>query len=127
MPGYWISQDELAHLPTVHNFHGALQINKDLASYSWLVNVPFSQGLHSGALYLNDEIYEADDFKWSPFQALRRKKNGCIEIVSSMRMVFENRGVLIKINSQFLPLAPLILTVNILYSFFRILTFLSEP
>ena len=97
MAGDWISSSELAHFPTVHNFHGALQVNKDLASVSWLVNVPFSQGYHSGALYINNKIYEADEFKWSPYQALRRKKLNDVVVESSTRMVFENTGVLIKI------------------------------
>ena len=97
MAGEWMSNDELAHFPTLHNFHGALQVNKDLASVSWLVNVPFSQGYHSGGLYINDVIHEADEFKWSPYQALRRKKLDNIMVESSTRMVFENKGVLFQI------------------------------
>ena len=96
--GDWMKPEELAQYPSVHNFNGLLQVNKDLASVSWVVTVPFAQAYHSGAFYVNDEILEADEFKWFPYQAQRRKQANGIEILSSVRMVFEEKGVLFKIN-----------------------------
>ncbi|MCP4176424.1 MAG: hypothetical protein GY756_01550 [bacterium] len=98
LAGEWLSAEKLAQYPTVHNFHGNLQVNKDLLSVSWLLSVPFVQGQHSGTVHINDKVHCADEFKWYPYQAKRRKttEDG-IKIESTVRMVFEDNGVLFRL------------------------------
>ena len=93
----WLPQSQLGHYPSIHNFHGALLTNKDLLSVSWLVIPPFSQAYHSGTLYVNGEVHTADEFRWYAYQALRRKRLDDLEIETTTRMLFEDKGVLFRI------------------------------
>ena len=97
LAGDWLPFSQIAHYPSVHNFHGTLLCNKDLLSVSWLVIPPFSQSYHSGALYINGKIHTADQFRWYPYQALRRKWIDGLEVETTTRMVFEDNGVLFRI------------------------------
>lgn len=93
----WLSQSQLGHYPSIHNFHGALLTNKDLLSVSWLVIPPFSQAYHSGTLYIDGQVHTADEFRWYAYQALRRKRLEDLEIETTTRMLFEDKGVLFRI------------------------------
>ncbi len=98
MASDWMPLSQLGHYPSIHNFHGALLSNKDLLSVSWLVIPPFSQAYHSGTLYINGQVHTADEFRWYAYQALRRKRVDDLEILTTTRMTFEDKGVLFRIN-----------------------------
>ena len=93
----WLPRSRLGQFPSLHNFHGALLTNRDLLSVSWLVAPPFSQAYHSGTLSINGTIHEADEFRGSAYQALRRKRTAEFEVETATRMVFEEAGVLFRI------------------------------
>ncbi len=98
MSSVWIHSDTIANLPSLRNFRGQAIVNRDLTSISWLASPPYSGGYHTGVLKINDSIPTADLYRWSVFGTERKTAFEDLEITSSTRLVFDENGVLWKID-----------------------------
>ena len=98
MSSVWISSDTIANFPTLRNFRAQSITNRDLTSISWLASAPFSGGYHTGTLKVNGKTVLTDQYKWSVYGSERMANFEGLEIVSNTRMVFEDNGVLWKID-----------------------------
>jgi len=97
LSGEWKSQEWLAHLPSLRNQQAQALVNKDLTSIGWLAATPFAMGYHTGTLRVDGEVLACDAFRWSAYEASRRVKKGDLRIESASRMVFEENGLLWRI------------------------------
>jgi len=97
LAGDWMRMRALGINPALNNFWGALQVTDNLLAVTELTFPPFSQGMHSGYLRINGEELKADESRWYAYQILRRGRTKDLEVESSVRMVFENRGVLFRL------------------------------
>jgi hypothetical protein len=113
LAGDWKTRDELAQYPSLHNFRSELLVNGDFASVSWVASPPFSQGFHSGVLRLNGKVPLAEKFKWYPYQSVRAGSAEGLAIETLNRMVFDERGVLWRINLSNTQPAEITATVTI--------------
>ncbi|HEV2211349.1 MAG TPA: hypothetical protein VG167_21500 [Verrucomicrobiae bacterium] len=113
LAGDWKTRDELSQYPSIHNFRTELLVNGDFASVSWVASPPFSQGFHSGVLRLNGKVPLAEKFKWYPYQSVRAGSAEGLAIETLNRMVFDERGVLWRINLSNTQPAEITATVAI--------------
>ncbi len=97
MSSVWISSDTIANQPTLRNFRAQAILNNDLTSISWFASAPYSGAYHTGTMRINGETALTDQFKWSVYGSERKSSYGDVEILSSTRMVFENNGILWKV------------------------------
>jgi hypothetical protein len=97
LSGDWMRMRDLGNNPAINNFWGALQVTDNLLAVTELTFPPFSQGQHSGYLRINGEELKADESRWYAYQILRRARTRDLEVESTVRMVFENRGVLFRL------------------------------
>lgn len=95
--GDWMRMRDLGNNPALNNFWGALQATDNLLAVTELTFPPYSQGQHSGYLRINGEELAADESRWYAYQILRRARTRDLEVESTLRMVFENRGILFRI------------------------------
>ena len=95
--GDWMRMRDLGNNPAINNFWGALQVTDNLLAVTELTFPPFSQGQHSGYLRINGEELKADESRWYAYQILRRARTTDLEVESTVRMVFENRGLLFRL------------------------------
>jgi hypothetical protein len=98
LSGDWMRMSALGNYPALDNFWGALQVTDNLLAIRHLTFPPFSQLAHSGNLRINGELMQAQESRWYAYQILRRSRRADLEVESSVRMVFEGRGVLFRIS-----------------------------
>lgn len=97
LAGDWKRMSSLGNYPAINNFWGALQVTNNLLAVTELTFPPFSQGMNSGKLSLNGQEVAAQESRWYAYQILRRTRTADLEFESSVRMVFENCGVLFRL------------------------------
>lgn len=98
MSSIWINSDTIANQPTLRNFRAQAILNNDLTSISWFASAPYSGAYHSGTMKINGETILAEQFKWSVYGSERAASIAGLNVNSSTRMVFENDGILWKVN-----------------------------
>lgn len=94
LSGVWVSADTAVMEPSIRNFHGQALANRDLTSISWFVSAPYSGGYHTGTLKINGKTPKISNFRWQPYQALRKGEIDNFSILSSTRMLFEKEAVM---------------------------------
>ncbi len=94
LSGKWVSVDTVDMEPSIRNFQSQALTNPDMSSISWLAAAPYAGGYHSGIFRLNGGVPLVKEFRWQPFQALRKTDFGHFEIVSSTRMPVEKNAVM---------------------------------
>ena len=90
----WVSADTAAMEPSIRNFHGQALVNRDLTSISWFASAPYSGGYHTGVMKINGKVPMASEFRWQPYQALRKGTVNNWKVLSSTRMLFEKNAVM---------------------------------
>lgn len=97
LAGDWLPMSSLGSYPALNNFVGSLQVTDDMVGVKHLTFPPFSQAQDSGTLRVNGRPLRAIDSRWSAYQVLRRNRSAELEVESSVRMVYESRGVLFRL------------------------------
>lgn len=92
--GIWINADTLSMTPSIRNFRGQAQLNRDMTSLSWFASAPYSGGYHTGIMRINGKSPRAQLFRWYPWQALREATLPTYKIQSSVKMVPEDDAVM---------------------------------
>jgi hypothetical protein len=91
--GKWMAADTTAMEPSIRNFRGQALVNRDMTSISWFASAPYSGGYHTGVFKINGEVPAVQQFKWQPYQALRKTSFKGYNILSSTRMLPEEDGI----------------------------------
>lgn len=94
LSGSWVSVDTVDMESSVRNFYSQALVNQDMSSISWLAAAPYSGGYHTGIFKLNGEVPLVKEFRWQPYQALRKTTSHDFNIVSSTRMPVEKHAVM---------------------------------
>lgn len=102
LSGNWVSVDTVDMEPSVRNFQSQALTNPDMSSISWLAAAPYAGGYHTGIFKLNGGVPLVKEFRWQPYQALRKTKFESFGIESSTRMPVEKNAVMwnIKITNE---------------------------
>jgi hypothetical protein len=97
LAGDWISGSIIDNLPSISNFHGSLQTSKNVLGLENFTVPPLAQGSELAGLTLDGEEVLAQDFRWYPYQLLRRTRIQNLQIVTTVRMPFEESGILFSV------------------------------
>jgi hypothetical protein len=92
--GVWVSPDSVDAEPSLRNFRGQALVNRDITSVSWIAAAPYSGGYHTGALKINGKIPMAKEWRWQPWQALRKGTLDELSVLSSTRMLVDRDAIL---------------------------------
>lgn len=97
LSGRWMEVNTLRSFPTVMNFVGGVQSSQNLTAFQNLTLPPYAQGGSSAELLLDGMPLNATLSQWHPCQVLRKATVNDVELESTMRMPFEQQGVLIRL------------------------------
>jgi hypothetical protein len=100
LSGKWLEVNTLRSFPTVMNFVGGVQASQNLTAFQNLTVPPYAQGGLSGELLLDGMTINATLSQWHPCQVLRKATVNGVELESTMRMPFEQQGVLIRLRMR---------------------------
>ncbi len=93
----WCTAAELKSLPSVHNTLGAAATDADILSVSALAFPPLSFGGTSAELLLNGKTVAAQQYRWYPYQILRRGVVEGVEVQTAVALLADQPGVLFRI------------------------------
>ncbi len=95
--GVWMNADTAAIEPSVRNFRAQALCNRDITSLSWFASAPYSGGYHTGVMKINGKVPVAQQWRWYPWQALRKAASPNYAISSAIRMLPDNDLVMWKV------------------------------
>jgi len=98
LSGEWMEVNTLRNFPSVMNFVGGVQASRNLIAFQNLTLPPFAQDGLSGPLLLDGKPLNATQSLWQPFGVCRKTTVNDVELESTMRMPFEQQGVLIRLS-----------------------------
>ena len=98
LSGIWVSADTVAMEPSIRNFRGVALLNRDITSLSWFVSAPYSGGYHTGIMQINGKTPMVEQFRWQPYQSLRKGSIDKLLIESSTRMLFNKDAIMWKVD-----------------------------
>ncbi len=107
----WLDVDDLAHLPSLHNFHQMAVCAQDLLGiHFWTRESQIFQGAGPRftvyrsyphlALLVDGKAADASTCRWFPYQAVRRTVVRDWEVTTTTRLVFEQSGLLYEIRAR---------------------------
>ncbi|TWU28441.1 hypothetical protein [Bythopirellula polymerisocia] len=108
MASEWLEVDELAHMPSLHNFHDmaacapdliGVNYNPDGQLFDWPTGPRWFRYLTLPLLQLrvNGSECETTDCRWYPYQAVRRCSIDGLDFETTVRMEFEGSGLFYEI------------------------------
>jgi hypothetical protein len=97
LAGDWMQVNTLRSFPAVHNFAGGLKIERNLTVFQNLMIPPYGQRGLMAELQLDGASVNAVESRWYPFEIRRRATVNEVAMESSIRMPFEQNGVLTRI------------------------------
>lgn len=98
LAGGWKASDMVEQLPALSNFHGSLEATRNLLGVQNYTVPPFAQGGEAALLSLNGEAIQAEFFRWFPYQVQRKAEQNGVTIESTLRMPFEDSGMLFRLD-----------------------------
>lgn len=108
MASEWLEVDELAHMPSLHNFHDmaacapdlvGVNYNPDGQLFDWPTGPRWFRYLTLPLLKLrvNGNEYETTTCRWYPHQAVRKRNIEGLDLETTVRMEFEGPGLFYEI------------------------------
>ena len=117
----WLDCAELAHMPSMHNFHEMGACAPDLVGVNFIPNSHLYKGsgprwfiyntLPLCRLSIEGQSPDATDCRWFAYQAIRRATSDGIEIVSTTRLATESNAVFWRVRLR--NTTPLAKTVGV--------------
>ena len=93
----WIEVKTLRNFPATYNYWGGLMSTPNLASFESLFFPPYTQGGSAGELAVDGVALAATQSRWFPYQVVRRAVRDGVMFESSIRLPFEQRGILCRL------------------------------
>jgi hypothetical protein len=100
----WLDCSQLAHMPSLHNFHEMAACAPDLVGVNFLPGGQLYEGsgprwyiyntLPLCRMFVDGTVYESTNCRWFAYQAMRRTRSADLEIVTTNRLVMEDSAVL---------------------------------
>jgi hypothetical protein len=100
----WLDCSQLAHMPSLHNFHEMAACAPDLVGVNFLPGGQLYQdsgprwfiynSLPLCRMSVDGTIYESADCRWFAYQSVRRTRTPDLEIVTTNRLVMEDTVIL---------------------------------
>jgi hypothetical protein len=101
----WLDCSQLAHMPSLHNFHEMAACAPDLVGVNFLPGGqlygdesgprwPIYYSLPLCGMTIDDQSYESTNCRWFAFQAVRRAQVGDLDVVTTNRLVIEDTVVM---------------------------------
>jgi hypothetical protein len=108
MASQWLDVAQLAHMPSLHNFHDmaacapdllGVNYNPDGQLFDWPTGPRWFRYLTLPLvkLKINGSEYDTATCRWYPYQAVRRKSIDGLDVETSARMAFEEPGLFYQI------------------------------
>ncbi len=107
MASQWLNVAEIVHMPSLHNFHEMAACSPNLLAVNYIPGGQLFAGsgrrwykyrtLPHCQLMIDGKTHEATTCRWYPYQAVRRRTVGGLEIESRVRMVVEGPGILYRV------------------------------
>ena len=108
MASEWLDVAQITHLPSLHNFHDMAACAPDLLAVNYLpgrrlfvypVTTRWYEyySLPRLKFRVNGHSYESTTCRWFPYQAVRRRELGSLQVETAVRMVFEGPGLLYQV------------------------------
>ncbi len=93
----WCTAAELKSLPSVHNTLGAAATGTDILSVSAMAFPPLSFGGNSAELLINGNVVSAQQYRWYPYQVLRRGAVAGVEVQTAVALLADRPGAMFRI------------------------------
>jgi len=94
LAGTWQNASKVLSLPAINSTQGSAQTLRDVLAVGKLSYPPITLTGSTGGLFIDGKrpcLYET---RWYPYQALRKGGDGNLGIVTAVRMMYEQRGIL---------------------------------
>lgn len=113
LAGIWMAGKMLEQTPALANFHGSLQASRNVLGVQFFTVPPLAQGGELAALRLNGTDIPAEEYRWFPYQVQRRATQQGLKILTTLRMPFEQSGILFDIDIENTAAKPCEATLTI--------------
>src|ERR1035437_8543814 len=100
MAGKTVPTGTLACNPAIGNFIGSVKSSKCLGGFETQFLSGSKLVKAAGSLKVNEAVIFSHDTKWYPYQLINKAIFNGVEFTSTMRLVFEKKGVLMQINLE---------------------------
>ncbi len=103
----WLDVSDIVHMPSLHNFHEMGACSEEMLG----INYNPGGQLYAGSgerwyqyhtlplvkLIINGQVHNSTHCRWYPYQAVRKKTIDKLEVTSTVRLAFEDTGILYKV------------------------------
>src|SRR5579871_5267218 len=101
----WLDCSQLAHMPSLHNFHEMAACAPDLVGVNFLPGgqlygdesgplLPIYHSLPLCGMTIDGRSYDSTSCRWFAYQAVRRAQLGNLDVVTTNRLVMEDTVIL---------------------------------
>ncbi|MDP4238433.1 MAG: hypothetical protein Q8904_03055 [Bacteroidota bacterium] len=98
--GQSVDTRTLACSPAIGNFLGSVKSSKCLGGFETQFLAGSKLKKPAGILMVNDSVIFSQKSKWYPYQLVNKSLFRGVEFTSTMRLVFEKKGVLMQLNLE---------------------------
>ncbi len=115
LAGTWQNASELRSLPAINSTQGSAQSVNDVLAIGKLSFPPITMSGTTGSLFIDGEKPTLEETRWYPYQILRRASAGSIGVETSVRMIYEKKGLLfhIELTNKGHATKTFLLTINL--------------
>lgn len=113
LAGQSVDTKTLACYPAIGNFFGSVRSSKRLGGLETQFLTGSKLAKTAGTLSVNEAIIFSQQSKWYPYQIVNQALINGIDLTTTMRLVFEKKGVLMQIDIENKTDGPAILPVSI--------------
>lgn len=97
LAGHWLSGPEIVNPPSVTNTAGAIGCAENLTGFRYGNFPPVAMGGEAADLWLDGKALRPASYRWFPYQAERKAREGAWELRSTTRLVEGQPTVLIRL------------------------------
>lgn len=97
LAGGWQNVSMLRSMPALNNLFGSAQETHDLLAVGNLSFPPITMKGTTGSISINGKTPEPEQTRWYPYQVLRKGSVDGFQVETSVRMIYEQKGLLFHI------------------------------
>lgn len=100
LAGQSIDTKTLASYPAISNFYGSVRSSKRLGAFETQFLYGNKLASPAGTLSVKDSVIFSQKSKWYPYQVVNKAVVKGVELTTTLRLVFENKGVMMQIELE---------------------------